>query len=73
MVPHWLLFAAAYLLFGITASHLMRKAPPEDWAERILASTLGPPLFLLIAAAVLARFVWVQLRRARHDWPAPTS
>lgn len=51
----------AYLAFGLLTSFLARKGRSEDWEETILASVLGPPLFTLIAAAVIARFFWVRL------------
>jgi hypothetical protein len=52
----------AYLLFGLIASLLLKKGMPEDWEEGLLASVLGPPLFVLIATAVLGNFVWQHLR-----------
>jgi hypothetical protein len=53
--------AVAYLMSGLLLSFLARKGRPEDWDESLLASLLGPPLFTLIAVAVVARFVWTHL------------
>jgi hypothetical protein len=50
----------AYLLFGLIVSYLLRKDWDEDWDENLLASVLGPPLFLLIAVVVVGRFVWLR-------------
>lgn len=58
---------AAYLLFGLLASVFLKQGMPEDWEEGLLASVLGPPLFVLIATAVLGNFVWQRLTiRSRH-------
>jgi hypothetical protein len=58
---------AAYLLSGLIASLLLKKGMPEDWEEGLLASVLGPPLFVLIATAALGNFVWERLRiRSRN-------
>jgi hypothetical protein len=58
---------AAYLLFGLLASLFLKQGMPEDWEEGLLASVLGPPLFVLIATAVLGNFVWQRLTvRSRH-------
>jgi hypothetical protein len=51
----------AYVLVGLIASLLLRKRMPEDWGEGLLASVLGPPLFVLIATAALGNFVWERL------------
>jgi len=58
--------AVGYLLFGLVITCLARRGWDEDWDESILASVLGPPLFTLIAGAVLVRFLYdVLLRRNR--------
>jgi hypothetical protein len=44
----------AYLAFGFLACLLVRRGWPEDWAETLLASLLGPPLLVLLAAAMAA-------------------
>ena len=57
----------AYLLFGLLASVFLKQGMPEDWEEGLLASVLGPPLFVLIVTATLGRFVWEHLGiRSRH-------
>jgi hypothetical protein len=61
MLANSLELAAAYLVFGFIVSSLARGGWAEDWDESLLASILGPPLFTLITAAVLARFVWTRL------------
>jgi biotin transporter BioY len=61
MWANWLGFAVAYLAFGFLVSFLARKGWAEEWDEGLLASVLGPPLFTLITAAVLARFVRTHL------------
>jgi hypothetical protein len=59
---------AAYLVFGLIASLLLKQGMPEDWEEGLLASVLGPPLFALIATAALGRFVWQRLGiRPHHE------
>jgi hypothetical protein len=63
MLANSLGLAAAYLVFGLIVSSLARGGWGEDWEESLLASVLGPPLFTLIAAAVLARFLWTRV------WP----
>lgn len=45
---------AAYLVFGFLASLLMRRGRPEDLDEGLLASVVALPLFITLAAAVLA-------------------
>jgi hypothetical protein len=55
-----------YLVFGLLISVLARKGWTEDWEEGLLASVLGPPLFTLIAAAVVARFLWTHLAPSRR-------
>jgi uncharacterized membrane protein YeaQ/YmgE (transglycosylase-associated protein family) len=58
----------AYLVFGLIASLLLRKGMPEDWEEGLLASVLGPPLFVLIITAVLGNFLWQHLGiRSRNE------
>jgi hypothetical protein len=58
----------AYLVFGLIASLLLRKGMPEDWEEGLLASVLGPPLFVLILTAVLGNFLWQHLGiRSRNE------
>ena len=57
--------ALGYLLFGLAITCLARRGWGEDWNESILASVLGPPLFTLIAGAVLMRFLYDALLR-RH-------
>ena len=64
MVANALEFAVAYLGIGLLLSFFARRGWAEDWDEGLLASVLGPPLFVLIAAAVLARFVWSRLASA---------
>jgi hypothetical protein len=59
-----LTLALVYLLFGLLVSYLLRKDWAEDWDENLLASVLGPPLFLLIAVVVVGRFVWLRLGQA---------
>jgi biotin transporter BioY len=61
MVANSVAVALAYLVFGLLISVLARKGWEEDWEESLLASVLGPPLFTLIAAVVLARFLWTHL------------
>jgi hypothetical protein len=61
MSAYSLSLLVAYLLFGLLASLLLRKRAPEDWGEELLASVLGPPLFVLIATAALGSFVWERL------------
>ena len=57
----------AYLLCGLLASVFLKQGMPEDWEEGLLASVLGPPLFVLIATAALGNFVWQHLGiRSRH-------
>ena len=58
MLAKALEIAVAYLGFGLLLSLLARRRWEEDWDESLLASVLGPPLFTLIAAAVLTRFLW---------------
>jgi hypothetical protein len=58
MLASSLELAAVYLGFGLLLSFLARGGWAEDWDEDLLASVLGPPLFLLIAMAVLTRFLW---------------
>ena len=53
----------AYLLFGLVTSCLARGGWHEDWDESLLASLLGPPLFALITAAVVAQFLCGALLR----------
>jgi hypothetical protein len=63
-----LVLFAAYLLFGLIASMLLKQGMPDDWEEGLLASLLGPPLFALIVTAALGSFVWQRLFvRSRHD------
>ena len=57
MLANSLRLAAAYLIFGLALTCLARGGWAEDWDESLLASVLGPPLFTLIAAVVLARFL----------------
>jgi len=64
MLADSLTLALAYLLIGLLLSSLLRKEGAEDWAENLLASVLGPPLFLLIAVVVVGRFVWLRLGQA---------
>jgi hypothetical protein len=66
MFAHSLTWAVAYLLFGLVATFLVRKGRAEDWDETLLASVLGPPLFVLLAAAVLGEHVWVRLTSIRQ-------
>ena len=49
--------AVAYLLFGLVLTCLARRGWAEDWAETFLASLVGPPLFTLIAGAVVVCFL----------------
>jgi hypothetical protein len=58
MLATSLKLAVAYLGIGLLLSLLVRRGWAEDWDESLLASVLGPPLFTIIAAAVLARFLW---------------
>jgi mannitol-specific phosphotransferase system IIBC component len=44
----------AYLAFGLLTCLLVRRGWPEDWDETLLAALLGPPLLMLLAAAVTA-------------------
>jgi hypothetical protein len=67
MVASSLAVAAAYLVFGLLISVLVRKGWDEDWEESLLASLLGPPLFTLVAAAVVARFLWTRLGPAIRE------
>jgi hypothetical protein len=67
MSANSLFLFAAYLLFGLIGSLLLKKGMPEDWEEGLLASVLGPPLFVLIATAALGNFVWQRMRiRSRN-------
>jgi hypothetical protein len=61
MSANSLFLLVAYLLSGLIASLLLKKGMPEDWEEGLLASLLGPPLFVLIATAALGNFVWQRL------------
>ena len=61
MLANSLELAAVYLAFGLVLSFSARGGWAEDWDEDLLASVLGPPLFALIAAAVLMRFLWSRL------------
>jgi hypothetical protein len=56
-----LVLMSAYLLVGLLVSYLLRKDWAEDWDENLLASVLGPPLFLLIAVVVVGRLLWRRL------------
>jgi hypothetical protein len=56
-----LVLMSAYLLVGLLVSYLLRKDWAEDWDENLLASVLGPPLFLLIAVVVVGRLLWLRL------------
>lgn len=69
MVANSVELALAYLLFGLLISVLARQGWEEDWEESLLASVLGPPLFTLIAAAVLARFLWTRLGPCSRESP----
>jgi hypothetical protein len=62
-------FAVAYLAFGFVLSFLARQGCAEEWDEGLLASVLGPPLFTLIAAAVVVRFIWTRVGPGRADSP----
>jgi hypothetical protein len=62
-------FAVAYLAFGFVLSLLARQGWAEDWDEGLLASVLGPPLFTLIAAAVVVRFIWTRLGPGKAGSP----
>jgi hypothetical protein len=68
MLANSVALAVAYLVFGLLISVLARKGWEEDWEESLLASVLGPPLFTLIAAAVVARFLWTRLGPAGRAW-----
>jgi biotin transporter BioY len=70
MLAHSVGFAVAYLAFGFVLSFLARQGWAEDWDEELLASALGPPLFTLIAAAVLARFMWTRVGPGRAGSPS---
>jgi hypothetical protein len=56
----------AYLLFGLVTTCLARGGWDEDWEESLLASLLGPPLFALITAAVVLRFLFGALLRGNR-------
>jgi len=58
MLAKSLELALIYLGFGLLLSLLARGVWAEDWDESLLASVLGPPLFTIIAAAVVTRFLW---------------
>jgi hypothetical protein len=60
--------AVAYLMLGLVLTCVGRGGRAEDWDETLLASLLGPPLFTLIAGAVLACFLSRALLRG--DRPA---
>jgi hypothetical protein len=60
--------AVAYLLFGLAITCLARGGWDKEWDESLLASVLGPPLFTLIAAAVVIGFLFSALLRG--DRPA---
>jgi hypothetical protein len=61
MLANSLELAAVYLGVGLLLSFFARGGWAEDWDEDLLASVIGPPLFALIAAAVLTRFLWSRL------------
>jgi hypothetical protein len=50
--PVWLI--TAYLVVGLLTCLLARRGWPEDWDETLLASILGPPVFLILALAAAA-------------------
>jgi hypothetical protein len=54
-------FVVAYLVFGFLASLLIRRGPPEDLDESLLASAVALPLVITLAAAVLANHAWTLL------------
>jgi phosphoglycerol transferase MdoB-like AlkP superfamily enzyme len=58
--------AVAYLLFGLITTCLARGGWDQDWDESLLASLLGPPLFALITAAVVVRFLFGTLLRGHR-------
>ncbi len=58
--PVWLIIA--YLALGLLTCLFARRGWPEDWAETLLASILGPPVFLMLA---LAAATGALLRRDR--------
>jgi hypothetical protein len=60
MLADALTLAIGYLLFGLVFALLLRGGPAEDRVEDLLASLLIPPLFLLIAALVLGRVLWLR-------------
>jgi hypothetical protein len=62
MLASSLAVVIAYVAFGFLACLLVRRGWPEDWEETLLASLLGPPLLVVLAAAVAAGFL---LRRDR--------
>jgi hypothetical protein len=55
MLANWVGLALIYAAFGLLISVLARGGWDEDWEESLLASVLAPPLFALIAAALLAQ------------------
>jgi hypothetical protein len=61
MLKQSLTLAVGYLLFGLIVSFLARKGRPEEWDETILASVLGPPLWVLILSAVVGNLLWSRL------------
>jgi hypothetical protein len=50
--PVWLI--TAYLVLGLLTCLFARRGWPEDWDETLLASILGPPVFLMLAVAAAA-------------------
>jgi hypothetical protein len=69
MLANSLELAAVYLGFGLLLSFVARGGWAEDWDEDLLASVLGPPMFVLIAAAVLTRFLWCRIGSATAAEP----
>jgi hypothetical protein len=73
MVAHSIELVLAYLLFGLVACFLARKGRPDDWDETLLASVLGPPLFIALALALAAGLLWERRQRTMTGHPANRS
>jgi hypothetical protein len=58
-------FVLAYLFLGFLASVLLRKGPPEDLGEGVLASLIALPLVIALAVATLADYARMLLMNGR--------
>lgn len=62
MLTNAIWLTIAYLVLGLLACLFARRDWRGDWDETLLASILGPPVFLMLAAAAAAEGL---LRRDR--------